>query len=178
MALDRGDSDAEFEAFFRSEFNRVWRLVRRIAPDVQAAEDVAAEAFARAYADWSRVRTLEHRLSWVLRVAGNVAVDAARAETRGVRASSGPAGAPQAERVRADDAIAVREALVAALRHLPRRQREAIVLRYLGDLTVEEVAYSMGMAAATVKTHLHRGVRRLRKAMGSDWDRGEMGYGA
>ena len=176
MAMDQGDSDAEFEAFFRSEFNRVWRLVRRIAPDVPAAEDVAAEAFARAYADWPRVRTLHHRLSWVLRVAGNVAVDAARSERRSTRASPGPA--PRAQIAEADDSIAVREALVAALRHLPRRQREAIVLRYLGDLTVDETARSMGMAAATVKTHLHRGVRKLRKAMGSDWEGEEVGYGA
>ena len=73
------------------------------------------------------------------------------------------------ETAEAEDVVAVRQALVAALRALPQRQREAVALRYLGDLTLEEVAAALGMATGTVKSHLHRGVASLRRTIGTSW---------
>ena len=56
-------------------------------------------------------------------------------------------------------------ALWAALRSLPKRQREIVVLRYIGGLTDEEVASSLAISPLTVKTHMTRGLTALRKRL-------------
>jgi len=67
------------------------------------------------------------------------------------------------------DDVVLRVALVAALVHLPRRQRETIVLRYLCDLPEADVAKALGVSAGTVKTHLHRALASLRADIGTDF---------
>jgi RNA polymerase sigma-70 factor (ECF subfamily) len=62
----------------------------------------------------------------------------------------------------------LRLALVDALGHLPRRQREAVALRYLADLSVDEVARTLGVSTGTVKQSVHRALRTLRDRMGPD----------
>src|SRR5205085_12133247 len=91
----------------------------------EAAEDIAAEAMARLYARWRRVGNLEWKEAWVLRVTTNLAIDAHRRSTP-------PLGHERT--FNEEDAIVVRIALVEALRALPERQRDAVVLRYLTDL--------------------------------------------
>ncbi|MGH2721050.1 MAG: RNA polymerase sigma factor [Actinomycetota bacterium] len=148
-------------------YEAAFRLARRIVGETAEAEDVAAEAFARAYRDWARVGPLPHRRAWVLRVAANVAIDRVRQVEREARV------VPLLRSVVAasgEDEVAVRQALAAALRALPQRQREAVaLLRCLGDLTLEEVAAALGTATGTVKSHLHRGVASLRRTIGTGW---------
>jgi RNA polymerase sigma factor (sigma-70 family) len=55
---------------------------------------------------------------------------------------------------------------VQALQALPRRQREAIALRYLADLSERDVSVALGVSRGSVKTHLHRGMVGLRSALG------------
>jgi RNA polymerase sigma-70 factor (ECF subfamily) len=62
----------------------------------------------------------------------------------------------------------LRLALVEALAHLPRRQREAVALRYLADLSIDEVARTLGVSAGTVKQSVHRALRTLRDRVGPD----------
>jgi RNA polymerase sigma-70 factor (ECF subfamily) len=170
------EAEQDFEAFFHEGFGRTLRLVLRIVPGAAEAEDVAAEAFARAYADWDRVGFLEHRLAWVLRVATNLAVDTVRPRRRRLLPLTVEAAGAVRDRVLSEDDLAIRHALVAALRRLPARQREAIALRYLGDMSVEEVARALGTAPTTVKTHLQRGLKSLRGVIGTNWE-GEVAYG-
>lgn len=68
------------------------------------------------------------------------------------------------------DHVVLRAALAAALVHLPRRQRETIVLRYLCDLPEADVASALGLSAGTVKTHLHRALASLRVSIGTDFE--------
>ena len=82
-----------FEEAFDLLFPRAFRLARRILGDAAAAEDVAAEALARAYAQWSRVSALPHRDAWVLRVATNLAMDHIRRRPPHVQ----PAASAEAE---------------------------------------------------------------------------------
>src|SRR5688572_3065942 len=70
--------DESFEEAFDLLFPRARRLAYRMLGDAAAAEDVAAEALARAYANWGKLRDLAHRDGWVLRVATNLAVDSTR----------------------------------------------------------------------------------------------------
>lgn len=153
------DRDESFEAVFDDLFGRARRVAYRILGDRGSAEDVAAEALARAYARWSTVRDLPYRDAWVLRVATNLAIDITR--KRRVELVPVPPGD-------IGDATAIRMALVAALRALPRRQREAIALRYLGGLSEREVADALHVSPGTVKTHLHRGIAALRAQLGAD----------
>src|SRR5438445_13642888 len=112
----------EFEAVYTELFPRAATLAYRLLGNRTAAEDVAAEALARAYARWSKISKLAYRDAWVLRVATNLAIDATRRRVPEVHAQ---------EPLDSTEAAIVRLALVNALRSLPRRQRQAVALRYL-----------------------------------------------
>ena len=151
-------SDAyDFDAAFRPLFLRAMRLAYRMLGDAAAAEDVAADAMVIAYARWDRVRELPHRDAWTLRVAGNLALKAARAASRR-RALEEPSATIDQDPV-------LRIALVEALRSLPRRQRDVVVLRYLAGLNEPEVAAALGLSLGTVKTHARRALASLRSSL-------------
>ena len=152
------DEHPEFEAEFDRLFGRAFAVARRLTGDASVSEDIAAEALVRTYVHWRRVRTFEHREAWVARVATNLAIKATRRR--------GAAG----ETVTADttDATTLRLALVDALDRLPRRQREAVALRYLADLSIDEVARTLGVSAGTVKQSVHRALQTLRSQLGTD----------
>jgi RNA polymerase sigma-70 factor (sigma-E family) len=156
--------DAEsLDDFFLRILPRTIAVARRLTGDPWIAEDVAVEALARAHARWPRVGPLEWRDAWVLKVASHEALHHLR------RRPLVPVA--RGDRDEADD-IVLRVALVAALVHLPRRQREAIVLRYLCDLPESEVASALGISTGTVKTHLHRALASLRADIGTDFQEG------
>jgi RNA polymerase sigma-70 factor (sigma-E family) len=148
-----------FEAAFDSLFPRALRLARRIIGDPGTAEDIAAEALARTYARWSKVSTLPWRDGWVLRVTTNLAID---------RLRSHPTDRPIPPELLAEDTLVLRLVLTAALRDLPKRQREAIALHYLADLSDAQVAEALGVSVGTVKTHIHRGLQSLRSRLGPE----------
>jgi RNA polymerase sigma-70 factor (sigma-E family) len=157
MAITRPQRDEEFDAAFDRLFPRARRLAGRILGDDAAAEDVAAEAMARTCLHWSRLREASYLDGWVLRVAANLAIDATRRRPLRLAPRTVPAE---------DDAVALREALVAALRHLSRRQREVIALHYLSDLSEADVAGVLGISEGSVKTHTSRGLAALRQRLG------------
>lgn len=145
---------SEFEELFRLEFDRCAAAARRIVADGAVAEEVAAEAFTRTWVRWGRVRRFASPGGWVVRVTTNLALDQVR---------RGRAPVPAAVDTAAlDDAIAAHLTLLAAVNRLPDRQRTAISLRYFADLPVDAVAEAMGVSGGAVKTHLHRGLERLR----------------
>jgi RNA polymerase sigma-70 factor, ECF subfamily len=147
-------AEERFVAAFPRLYPRARRVAYRVVGEVATAEDVAAEALARAYAHWERIEGLPWVDAWVLRVTANLALDVARRRR--------PLVDPPAP-VESEDAIATRLAMVAALDRLPRRQREAVALYYLAGLSEEEVGRALGIAAGTVKSHLHRGLSALRR---------------
>lgn len=156
-----------FEDTFRALFPQAKRVAQRVLGRSELAEDAAAEAFARALASWRRVGGLPYREAWILRVTANVAVDMARKRHRREPTATGdlPYDDRQ-DRHPADEEVATRLALVAALERLPRRQREVVTLRYLADLSETVVAECLGVAVGTVQQHAHRGVRSLREHLG------------
>ena len=122
-----------------------------------AAEDVAQEAVARAMVRWSRVEP--YAAAWVAKVSANMAIDVIRRQRRDRdRPSTGAATAASS----ADAWASERLDLVAALRRLPRRQREVVVLRYVADLPEAVVAEQLGCSVGTVKQHASRGLHALR----------------
>jgi len=121
--------------------------------DRQEAQDVVQEAFCRALARWSIVSRYEDPVAWIRRVAWNVAV------SRWRRARTALRYLHRQRRVepQVDGPSAERVALFAALANLPGVQRRAVVLHYLADLSVAEIAVREGVAEGTVKSWLHRG---------------------
>ena len=150
--------EGSFEAAFDELFPRAVRLAHRLLGDRAAAEDVAAEALARAYARWPKVSGLPYRDGWVLKVATNLSIDRLRRRVPEVW----PDVAGDFE-----DGVELRIALNAALLTLARRQREAVALRYLGGLSDQEVAHALGISIGSVKTHIHRGLKGLRGRLGA-----------
>jgi RNA polymerase sigma factor (sigma-70 family) len=150
--------DDGFDEAFDELFPRAVRLGTRLLGDRSAAEDVAAEALARAYARWSKVGGLPYRDGWVLKVATNLAIDRLRRRP--------PEVAPTPNQDFADS-VELRMALNAALLTLAPRQRQAVALRYLGGLSDREVADALGISLGSVKTHIHRGLNGLRARLGT-----------
>ena len=157
MRTGQGGDDG-FEEAFDDLFPRAVRLASRLLGDRAAAEDVAAEAMARAYARWPKVSGLPYRDGWLLKVTTNLAIDRLRRRPPEVW----PAPAEDFE-----EGVELRLALNAALLTLAPRQRQAIALRYLGGLSDKEVAQALGISLGSVKTHIHRGLRGLRARLGA-----------
>jgi RNA polymerase sigma-70 factor (sigma-E family) len=151
--------EPDFEAAFDDLFPRAFRLARRVLGDAAAAEDIAAEALMRTYAHWDRVSNLPWRDGWVLRVTANLAISAARRRpppgSTAWMAESDPA-----------EAAVLRITLMEAVRALPKRQRESVILRYFGGLTDAEVGAALGISTGTVKTHTFRALNALRGRLG------------
>ena len=125
--------------------------------DRQEAQDVVQEAFCRAYARWRTMSRFDDPVAWIRRVAWNLAISrwrrrrTARSFLRRQRPVEPQVDGPEPERV----------ALIAALATLPDNQRRAIVLRYLADLSVPEIADREGVPEGTVKSWLHRARQTL-----------------
>ncbi len=157
MVRSGDDSEADFDHAFDRLYPQARALAYRVVGDVARAEEVAAESLARAYSRWRRLAAADHLDAWVLRVAGNLAIDAVRRKR--------PLLAPPGVRTESDG-VALRLTLADALRQLPRRQREVLVLRFLADLRQQDVALALGITEGAVKTHAHRGLATLRSRLG------------
>lgn len=150
-----GTAAKDLEAIFRDEADGVYRtLLAFTGGRVHVAEEATAEAFARAVAQGS---TLRDPLAWIYRVAFRVAIDELRHESR--RGRGEPIGEMPGPEL---------SGLVDALRQLSPNQRAAVILRFVMDLDVDEVAHRMGMATPTVRVHVHRARKRLRELLGSE----------
>jgi RNA polymerase sigma-70 factor (sigma-E family) len=143
-----------FDLAFEGLYRLAYRVAFRILGDRGDAEDVAQEALARAAVRWARLE--DRPEGWVTRVASNLAIDRYRRRRRPQQPMTGPVGL-------VDPHLGERGDLVAALRRLPRRQRQAVVLRYLGDLSEAQVALEMGCSIGAVKSHGARGLTSLRR---------------
>lgn len=146
----------DFDAAFPGLAAIAHRVAYRILGDRSDAEEITQEALARAYARWSSVGG--HAEPWVATVAANLAIGRWRKRRPSVPFAAAHGGVV--------DAVGLeRLGLVTALRQLPKRQREVVVLRYLADLSEAEVAAQLSTSVGTVKQHAHRGLARLRAEM-------------
>jgi RNA polymerase sigma factor (sigma-70 family) len=144
-----------YEVFFDEYYEHVRRALAVAFADPVLAEDSAQDAFARAYVHWRSVSMMERPAGWVYVVAlrGGRRQRSRRVET------VAPEPVPEPDPV---PTLVERDELDEMLRRLPERQRIAIVLRYLADLPIADVAAAMGCAVGTVKSTLHAALTRLR----------------
>lgn len=152
----------DFSAFYVATSPRLVRQLYLMVGSLPEAEDVAHEAYERAWLQWRKVAELDSPEAWVRTVARRLAVSRWRrtrnAATAWRRRAVADASAPPSP-----DHVA----LVGALRRLPEQQRVAIVLHHLADLTVEQVAGETGASVSAVKAQLVRGRAALAQLLGN-----------
>ena len=152
--------DGYVREVYEASYRRLVAQAYAVAGDRVEAEDAVQEAFARAVAAGDRFRRVDNPEAWLRTVALNVL------RRRWRRASlfraltprlATPADVPGIS----EDHVAV----VQGLRSLPFQQRETLALFYLGDLSVQEIAATLGVADGTVKSRLTRGRTALAAVM-------------
>ncbi len=142
---------ADFDQFYGATARRVVRHAYALTGNLADAQDIAQEAFARAWQRWDSVRACDSPEAWVRRVATNLATSRFRRD-RTARAAAHqliPRDVPEIS----PDTVA----LVAGLRRLPERQRVVLVLHYLADLPIDQIAVELRVPAGSVKAWLSRG---------------------
>lgn len=136
-------------AVFEASYRRLVGQMYGVCGDLTEAEEVVAEAFARALQHQRTFARLDNPEAWLRTVAVNVSRSRYRKRLRIV-----PREQAAVQHPAIDDE---RLALMAAIRRLPTAQREAIALHYLADLPIHEVAEAIGSPVGTVKARLSRG---------------------
>ena len=144
--------DDGFAAFYAGSYRRLLGQLFAVTGDLAEAENVLQEAYARAFARWSRVGGYDLPEAWVRRVALNLAAMAERSLRRRARALL-RLGPPPLVPELGPELLDLRHALAT----LPLAQRQVIVLHHLVGLPVEEVARELRLAPGTVKSRLARG---------------------
>jgi RNA polymerase sigma-70 factor (ECF subfamily) len=152
-----GHEKTEFAEFFQASWEPCLMAVAASTGSVQLAEDQVAEAFARAWLSWRKVRRHPAPRAWVVRTALNAGASWWHRRNRELPLADHDLTAP------ADPGDGVSAAMLAALQRLPARQREVIALRVFLDLDIETIARQLDIAPATVRVHLSRAVAGLRQ---------------
>ena len=148
-----------FDEFYSNAAARLVRHSYALTGDLAEAQDIAQEAFARAWQRWPAVRECDSPEAWVRRVATNLAASRWR-RIRVARAVAGQPAEQHAPEVSTDTV-----ALVCGLRTLPERQRTVLVLHYMCDLSVDQIASELGCPSGSVKSWLSRGRTALAEAV-------------
>ena len=152
--------DALVVALFRTEGIRLVSLAGLFVDDRTAAEDLVQEAFIRLARNAYRIRDEERAAAYLRSIVINLARDHNR---RGlVSFRHRPPAAPDARSAEEHAAETEgRQEVVEALRALPRRQRDCVALRYYLELSIPDIAETLGVSVNSVKTHLQRGLRSM-----------------
>lgn len=150
-----------FESFYRSQYRSVLGMAIALTSDVSAAEDLVQEVFITAHGRWDRISQYDKPESWLRRVLVNRATSRRRklgSELRALTRVGQPDPAPP-------DLSPETAGIWREVGRLPRRQRQAIVLRYVAELSIEETADVMACSTGAVKSHLHRARRSLEEPL-------------
>jgi RNA polymerase sigma-70 factor (sigma-E family) len=154
----------DFEVFVDARSAGLFRTALLLTGrDWAAAEDLLQLCLERTYRHWNRIA---RQGSEPEAYARQILVNAANDRWRGLRRRpESPLGQADARLPDAADQLVARDLVLRALATLPPRQRAAVVLRYFDDLDDTQIAAALGCAPGTVRTHLSRGLARMRQAM-------------
>jgi RNA polymerase sigma-70 factor (sigma-E family) len=159
-AVAQERADAMVVDLFREEGARLVSLARFFVDDRTAAEDLVQEAFIRLSRSAGRIRDHDKAAAYLRSIVINLARDHNRRGLVSLRHRP-PA---QPDEPSAEETVAAahaRQLVVDAVRALPRRQRDCVALRYYLELSIEQIAATLGVSPNSVKTHLQRGLRTL-----------------
>lgn len=163
------DADALVVSMFRQQGPSLVRLARLFVDDRNAAEDLVQEAFIRLARSADRIKDPDKTPAYLRSIVLNLARDHNR---RGLVSLRHHLPFDDSHDSIADE-LDVREdqrRVLEALRDLPRRQRDCLVLRYYDELGIDEIATTLDVSRNSVKTHLQRGLAALERRLGEDVD--------
>ena len=149
---------------YTGHYNQLVRLAVLLVHDVQTAEEVVQDAFEAMHLAWRRLRDSEKALSYLRQTV----VNRSRSVLRHRKVVDMHAPKPAPDEPSAEHAaltLLERSAVAAALRSLPLRQREAIVLRYYADFSEADIAAAMGISRGAVKSHTARAMAALKSIL-------------
>ena len=166
IAAEHGTEAAEAAVcdLYSANYQSLVRLAAILVRDAATAEEVVQDAFVAMHGAWVRLRDTDKALSYLRQSVVNRSRSVLR--HRAVVDKYAPKPAPDAPSAE-QGAITLleRSAVIAALRALPARQREALVLRYYADLSEAQIANAMGISRGAVKSHTARGMSALRTVL-------------
>ncbi|ADU28457.1 RNA polymerase sigma factor SigW [Evansella cellulosilytica] len=156
--------------------DKVYQIAYRMLGNVHEAQDVAQEAFLRAYVNIESYDTNRKFSTWLFRIATNLAIDRIRKKKPDFHLEDKVAGTedldyysqfatedklPEEKVVQYETQDWVQKEIMA----LPPKYRSAIILKYIEDLSLKEISNILNLPVATVKTRIHRGREALRKRL-------------
>src|SRR3954469_18532909 len=169
-----GDADEALVALYTAHYRSLVRTAALLLRDTPAAEDVVQDAFVAMHSSWRKLRDPDKALAYLRQAVVNRArsrlrhlkvverkTPAAPAESAQVHGGYVPSAEHGAMRALERDHV------LAAMRSLPNRQREVLVLRYYADMSEAQIADAMGISQGAVKSHASRGIAALRQTMES-----------
>jgi RNA polymerase sigma-70 factor (ECF subfamily) len=159
------------EALFAKHHNEIYAYLVRMLREPELAADLTQDAFVKAYKNYDTLEKNENARAWLYQIAHRVALDELRrrkiirmvpwtGESRGA--------APSAERIALD--LRLSGPLERALAQIPERQRAALLLAELHDLTGLELAAAMGVSHVAARAILTRARESLRRALAAEQD--------
>ena len=158
------DASEVVTEIYTLHYSQLVRLAVMLVHDVQTAEEVVQDAFEAMHVAWRRLRDTEKALSYLRQSIVNKSRSVLR--HRKVVEMHAPKPAPDEQSAEhAALTLMERTAVTSALRTLPERQREAIVLRYYGDFSEADIAKAMGISRGAVKSHTARAMAALRSVL-------------
>jgi RNA polymerase sigma-70 factor (ECF subfamily) len=159
------EAGVTFDAAFEAHYLPVLRLAVLLVGDLETAEDLVADAYARVYVKWRRGGVTDVE-AYLRRAVVNAVKNTWRRRSVGRRVERLVTQATFDADPRALDAIVVeRDELLTALAALPPGQRQCVVLRYYQDLSEAQTAALIGVAVGTVKSQTAKGLARLASLM-------------
>jgi RNA polymerase sigma-70 factor (ECF subfamily) len=175
-SLAAGD-EAAFHQLVEMETRAVFRTCYRILGRVDEAEDATQETFVLAYRSLASFRGEGRPGAWLARIATRECWRRAAGRNRRAAATTAldevlietlpGAASPLGEVLAAEERARIRQ----AVQDLGEPYREVVALRFFGELSLVDIATATGRPVGTVKAQLHRGLERLRRALGPDGDR-------
>ncbi len=172
---DAGWSAAEFDDIVREQQARIYRILWCELRDDEAAANLTQDCFLKAYRARAEFRGEASVSTWLVRIAINLARDHQRNRRQNFWQRLRSGSAREAELAsetavdhspRADRALLAREQLqriMEAVKTLSRQQQTVFHLRFLEELSLEEIAQAMSVEIGTVKSHLSRAIHTLRQ---------------
>ena len=155
------DAARAVTAIYTTHYRSLVRLAVLLVRDVATAEEVVQDSFIAMHGAWRRLRDTEKALSYLRQSVVNRSRSVLR--HRMVVDKNAPKPAPDMPSAEQGAlSLLERSAVIAALRTLPPRQREALVLKFYADLSEAQIATAMGISRGAVKSHTARGVAALR----------------
>jgi RNA polymerase sigma-70 factor (sigma-E family) len=160
-ATGEWDSARAVTEIYTTHYRSLVRLAVLLVRDVATAEEVVQDSFIAMHGAWRRLRDTEKALSYLRQSVVNRSRSVLR--HRMVVDKNAPKPAPDMPSAEQGAlSLLERSAVIAALRTLPLRQREALVLKFYADLSEAQIATAMGISRGAVKSHTARGVAALR----------------